>query len=203
MTLNQSTPFRAGRASALAVLAFFFLIGATLFLVLKWLFSATKDKEKIPKTIPIQLEPEIPRKPAETALFRQIPAENPAKSKTNFVPVPNVVSQNFVPYVKAFAEKVSTTIIPPNSAPLVTKTPAPVIPPAKTEIPSVKRRFVRREHLAEIFKNGARSLDRKTAVAELQRLGFSATASYAALSPDGRFSAWLQCAPDGIISWVN
>jgi hypothetical protein len=37
----------------------------------------------------------------------------------------------------------------------------------------------------------------------LKKLGFGKTAAYDALSEDGRFSAWLQYAPDGIITWTN
>jgi hypothetical protein len=174
-------------------------------LAIKEIFSG-KDAENKPEMAPAKTEPEIPRKPAETAAFRSIPAEIPVKSKTNSAPVSNVVSPNSVPTaIKTFASSVSPTAISLVSAPPVEKTPAPIIPPTKTaaNIPPVKRRFVLREHLAEIFKNGARPLDRKTAVAELQRLGFGQTAAYKALSPDGSFSAWLHCAPDGILSWRN
>jgi hypothetical protein len=172
-------------------------------LAIKEIFSG-KDAENKPEMAPAKTEPEIPRKPAETAAFRSIPAEIPVKSKTNSAPVSNVVSPNSVPTaIKAFMPMVSPTVFPANSAAPVVKTPAPVIPQTKTDIPPVKRRFVTREHLAEIFKNGKRPLDRKTAVAELRKLGFGQTAAYSALSPDGHFSAWLFCAPDGIISWIN
>jgi hypothetical protein len=37
----------------------------------------------------------------------------------------------------------------------------------------------------------------------LKKLGFGKTAAYAALTPNGRFSTWLQFAPDGIITWTE
>jgi len=37
----------------------------------------------------------------------------------------------------------------------------------------------------------------------LKNIGFGKTAAYEALSPDGRFAAWLQFAPDGIITWTD
>ena len=42
------------------------------------------------------------------------------------------------------------------------------------------------------------ALTRTAAVAALKNLGFGKSAAYDALSADGRFSAWLQFAPDGI-----
>jgi hypothetical protein len=70
-----------------------------------------------------------------------------------------------------------------------------------TPPPPVKRKFVTREDLATVFQRGARALTRTAAVAILKNLGFGKTAAYDALSMDGRFSAWLQFAPDGIITW--
>jgi hypothetical protein len=74
---------------------------------------------------------------------------------------------------------------------------APQIP-----LPAQKK-FIVREDLANIFQRGARALTRTAAVAALKNLGFGKTAAYDALSPNGRFSAWLQCAPDGIITWKS
>jgi hypothetical protein len=37
----------------------------------------------------------------------------------------------------------------------------------------------------------------------LRRLDLGKSAADAALSPDGRFSGWLACAPDGIIFWTD
>jgi hypothetical protein len=39
------------------------------------------------------------------------------------------------------------------------------------------------------------------AVAALKKLGFGKTAAHDALLKDERFSAWLQLAPDGMITW--
>jgi hypothetical protein len=75
--------------------------------------------------------------------------------------------------------------------------PAPQIPPP------IKKKFVTREDMANIFQRGARALTRTAAVAALKMLGFGKTAAYDALSEDGRFSAWLQFAPDGIITWTG
>jgi hypothetical protein len=61
--------------------------------------------------------------------------------------------------------------------------------------------------MAAVFQQGAskltRTMSRTAAVGALRRLGFGKSAAYAALSPDGRFSGWLACAPDGIISWTE
>jgi hypothetical protein len=70
-------------------------------------------------------------------------------------------------------------------------------------LPPIKRKTVGREDMANVFQRGTRSFSRTDAVAALKRLGFGKTAAYSALSPDGRFSAWLQCAPDGIITWTE
>jgi hypothetical protein len=74
---------------------------------------------------------------------------------------------------------------------------------AQTAPPPIKKKFVTREDLATVFHHGARALNRTAAVAALKSLGFGKTAAYSALSPDGRFSAWLQFAPDGIITWTG
>ena len=107
--------------------------------------------------------------------------------------------------------------IPPFSAGKISAPPVPasvpavsaafaVLPvagslPVKQPLPA-KGRTITREDLAAIF-NGARGLTRTAAVSALKALGFGKTAAYAALSPDGRFSAWLRCAPDGIITWTE
>ena len=101
-------------------------------------------------------------------------------------------------------------VIPPVSIPATPKisapAPIPVVPLSKNSrqsSPSHKKRIILREDLAQIFQHGERSLYRIDAVAELQNLGFSKTAAYEALSPDGRFASWLKIAPDGIISWQD
>ncbi len=73
--------------------------------------------------------------------------------------------------------------------------------PVKQLLPG-KGRTITREDLEAIF-NGVRGLTRTAAVSALKTFGFGKTAAYDALSPDGRFSAWLQCAPDGIITWKS
>jgi hypothetical protein len=55
--------------------------------------------------------------------------------------------------------------------------------------------------MAAIFQHGSRKLNLTSAVAALKNLGFGKTAAYAALTPDGKFSAWLRFEPDGIITW--
>jgi hypothetical protein len=66
-----------------------------------------------------------------------------------------------------------------------------------------KRKRITRENMATIFRRGSRKLNLTTAVAELKGLGFGKTAAYEALLEDGRFSAWLQFAPDEIITWTD
>ena len=73
--------------------------------------------------------------------------------------------------------------------------------PVRQPVPG-NGRTITREDLAAIF-NGARGLTRTAAVSALKAFGFGKTAAYDALSPDGRFSAWLRCSPDGIITWKS
>lgn len=151
------------------------LLGVAIYYGLKWLFSAD-NPEKKPETAPTDAGVEHRRKETETVAFRLIPAEIPAKPAA--APVP--------------------AVIPPFSVPVqVPQKTAPQIP-----LPAQKK-FIAREDLANIFQRGARALTRTAAVAALKNLGFGKTAAYDALSPDGRFSAWLQCAPDGIITWKS
>jgi hypothetical protein len=51
--------------------------------------------------------------------------------------------------------------------------------------PPIKKKFVTREDMANIFQRGARALTRTAAVAALKKIGFGKTAAYAALTPDG------------------
>jgi hypothetical protein len=64
-----------------------------------------------------------------------------------------------------------------------------------------KRKIITWDDMANAFDHGSRKLTLTAAVAALKNLGFGKTAAYAALTPDGRFSAWLRFAPDGIITW--
>jgi hypothetical protein len=137
------------------------LIGGAILLLLKALLS--EDKQKQPEAASVEVNTES-RKPVETAVFRQFPAEIPA------------VKESVV---------------------LLASAPRAGVPP------QVKRKFVTREDLAAVFQRGTRSLTRTAAVVALKKFGFGKTAAYAALSPDGRFSAWLQSAPDGIITWMD
>jgi hypothetical protein len=59
------------------------------------------------------------------------------------------------------------------------------------------------QDLVAVFQRGARALTRKAAVAVLKNMGFGKSATYEALSANGRFSTWLQFAPDGIITWTD
>jgi hypothetical protein len=83
------------------------------------------------------------------------------------------------------------------------ETPIPARPAeVESDAPlrTAKRR-IKREDLAEALAYGARRLTRQEAVAALQALGFKKTAAYKALSPDGRFGAFLEHSPDGLIEW--
>ncbi len=182
MNTNQRFP---GNGSPVPVLM---IIGLG-FALVNWLLS-DDDTEKKPETTPANTETENRRKEAETPpktpAFRSIPAEIPAKPA--IVPIHSAPAPVFPPAVAP---------VPKVSAPV----PAPQKIAAQIPPPPVKKKFVTREDLATVFHQGARGLTRTAAVAALKRLGFGKSAAYDALSPDGRFSAWLQCAPDGIITW--
>ena len=185
MNAKQTIPIIAKIAPPL-------LFGVAIYYGLKWLFS-TDDTEKKPETAPAAIGTERRRKETETTAFRPTPAEIPVKPAAVHVPsAPRV-------------------IVPSPAVPSVPKVSAPVPVPAAVAIPKIvtqalqpiKKKFVTREDLAAVFQRGARALTRTAAVAALKNLGFGKTAAYDALSPDGRFSAWLQCAPDGIITWKS
>jgi hypothetical protein len=172
------------------------LIVGAIFFALQWLFSG-ENKEKKPGAAPADAGAESRRKEAEstheTPVFRNISAEIPIKPTATSVPsAPSVV-------------------IAPPTIPTAPKTPSPVhvpvavmIPKSVSQTPSpppIKKPGITREDVANVFQHGARALTRPAAVAALKKLGFGMTASYAALLPDGRFSTWLQFAPDGKITW--
>ena len=173
-----------------ALLPLLLIIGAV-FLVVKWIFSGKKNTETIPEATPANAETENRRKEAETPpinpAFRPSPAEIPA-----IIPIHSAPAPVFPPSVPPVANAPASIVTDP-----VIKTVAQTAPPP------IKKKFVTREDLATVFHRGARGLTRPAAVAALKRLGFRKSAAYSALSPDGRFSAWLQCAPDGIISWTE
>ena len=155
---------------------------------LNWLLS--DDKAEKPEAVTAKAGAENSRKEAETPLktpvFRTSPAEIPAK--------PAVAPDVIPPLSVSPVPKISAP------APVPDAVPSPKIA-AQTPTPPIKKKFVTREDLATIFDHGNRALTRPAAVAALKNFGFGKTAAYAALSPDGRFAAWLQCAPDGIITW--
>jgi hypothetical protein len=194
MNTNQKFP---GNGSPVPVLV---IIGLG-FALVNWLLS-DDDTEKKPETTPANTETENRRKEAETppktSAFRPIPAEIPAKPA--IIPIHSAPAPIFPPAVAPVP-----AVIPPYSVPPVPKVSAPV--PASQKIaaqippPPIKKKFVTREDLATVFHRGARGLTRPAAVAALKKRGFGKTAAYDALLEDGRFSAWLQCAPDGIITW--
>jgi hypothetical protein len=193
------------KISAIALLAAPLVIVALIYLTLKEILG-DKKTEKQQEAASMKTETEFKRKEAKTPAFRPLSAKSAVKSKPYSVPVPTSILPETVPSaLKTFELMIPRAMVPPVSTTPVVKPLTPVIPPTKTTatIPSMNRRFITREHLAVIFKNGACLLDRKTAVAALQSLGFGKTAAYAALSPDGRFSTWLLCAPDGIMTWTN
>jgi len=185
--------------------------GLAALLVLNWLFS-DDDKEKQPESVPPD-KAEIPRKTAETPVFRQIPAEIPAMpAAVPRPPVPRVVV--LPPAVPAAPKKpapvpapaavkpVPVRPSPVNSAPV--QPAAPVAKPASPVSPQLARkRIISRADMATIFDAGKRCQSRLSAVAALKRLGFGKTAAYSATAPDGRFSAWLVFASDGIIYWTD
>ncbi len=174
MNTNQKFP---GNGSPVPIL----LICGLAFAALQWLFSA-EDKEKKPGTAPANTETEGRRKVAETTAFRQIPAEISVK------PVA-------VPMLSAPVPLISVPVSPVSVSLTKNVASAPPKPPLK------KRKIITREDMATAFQCGAPALTLKDAVAALKNLGFSKTAAYEALSPDGRFSTWLQFAPDGMIIW--
>ncbi len=198
MNPKQTAPLIAALAPLVPVIAPaipIIIIGGTALLVLNWLFP-DKDAETKPETVPAD-KAEIPRKIAETPVFRQIPAESPAKSVA--VPRPSVprviVSPPAIPAIPTVV-KIATSV-PVPAAVIAAKIVAQA-PPSP-----IKKKFVTREDLAKVFQNGTRKINRTAAVIGLKNLGFGKTAAYAALSPHGRFATWLHCAPDGIITWTD
>lgn len=196
MNPKQTAPLIA-LVPAIATITPPILIGGAIGLGILFLLKSilSENKETKPESVPAD-KAEIPRKVAETPVFRQIPAESPAK------PIP--------------APSVPRAIVPPPAIPAIPNVakiaaPAPVsaaviVPKiiAQAPLPSpIKKKSVTRANMATIFQRGARTLTRTAAVMELKKLGFGKTAAYAALSPHGRFATWLHCAPDGIITWTD
>jgi hypothetical protein len=191
MNTNQKFP---GNGSPVPVLV---IIGLG-FALVNWLLS--DDTENKPETAPANTETENRRKEAETPVFRQIPAEIPAKPA--IIPIHSAPAPVFPPAVAPVP-----AIIPSFSVPPVPKVSAPVPAPQKIAAqippPPIKKKFVTHEDLATVFDRGARGLTRPAAVAALKRLGFGKSAAYDALAVGGRFADWLQFAPDGTITWTD
>jgi hypothetical protein len=218
-------------APLLVIIALFFLIGGVIYLVVKSLFSVKKITETKPKATPTNAEAESRRKEAETPVFRPIPAEilatppapaapeRPASvvplfsggnsAQNRSIPLNSGGKSNVPPPPAPLAP--ASVIVPASSAsaaPKIPVSPPSAIPAMKIAAqvplpPPIKKKFVTREDLASIFQRGARALTRTAAVAALKKIGFGKSAAYDALSENGRFSAWLQFAPDGIITWTE
>jgi hypothetical protein len=195
MNTNQKFP---GNGSPVPVLV---IIGLG-FALVNWLLS--DDTENKPETAPANTETENRRKEAETPVFRQILAEIPAKPgiiPVHSTPVP-VFPLAVVP-VPAVIPPLSVAPVPKIPSPAPMPVPAPPKIAAQIPLPPKKKKFVTREDLTAVFHRGERGLTRTAAVAALKNLGFGKTAAYMALSPGGRFSDWLQFAPDGVITWTD
>ena len=136
-----------------------------------------------------QKQPEIDRKKAENPVSSEIPAIPSASLRGLSAPFAAVIPAPVHP-VSSFSANVRPV------APIIPVTLAVTIPP-------VGKKTISRADLAAIFDNGKRTLTRISAVAELKRRGIGKSAAYSALSSAGRFSAWLDVAPDGIISWTD
>jgi hypothetical protein len=192
MNPKQAAPLLAA-LPALAVIAPPIIIGGLIGCGILLLLKALSDEEKQPEAASVEASTEA-RKPAETAAFRQIPAEIPAKSAP-------------VPAASIPRPAVRPSIVPP-MRPASVPAPAPAIPrpaivPQVQIAPPIPKRTVSRKDMADIFQQGGRMLTRTKAVAALKQLGFGKTAAYSALSMDGRFAAWMEFAPDGIIIWTD
>ncbi len=159
------------------------------FFLLKGLFSA--DEEKKSETAPVTAAPERPAwvvpsfSGGNSVQNRSVPANS--GGKPNMTPAPAIIPASSAPT----APKIP---VPPPSSISAMKV-APQVP-----LPALKK-SITREDMAKIFNGDTHGLMRKSAVAALKKLGYGKTTAYAALTSDGRFSAWLQFAPDGIITW--
>ena len=162
-------------------------IGLGIVLIIKTVLDG--NAEQPPDTTPAKPEADVSRKPAETPVFRQRPASPPPSVSVPSVS-PVAVQPTFRPPVSVATAPTASIVPQPPPQPLAAPQP-------------VAKKSLTRADLTAIFDNGRRTLTRTAAVAALKRLGFGKTAAYAALSPHGRFNAWLHYATDGIISWKN
>jgi len=174
---------------AIAKIAPPLLLGVVIFSALKWIFSDDDEKKK--PDVPENTETKSPRKETKTTrenpVFRNISPEIPVK--------PCVA-----PILFAQREVVIPSAIPPApNIPATSFSSAAAYKVQSAPPPPSKKPGIARADMAKIFQPGP--LTRQAAVAALMKLGFGQTAAYAALLPDGRFSDWLQFAPDGVITW--
>ena len=177
MNAKQTVPLAVALAPVIAAAPPVILGLGIIWLIKKLLES---DDEK---------QPETDRKKAENPVSREIPAIPPASLRALSAPSATIIPAPVHP-VSSFSANFRPV------APIIPETLAATIPPAA-------KKTISRADLAAIFDNGKRSLSRISAVAELKRRGIGKSAAYSALSPAGRFSAWLDVAPDGIISWTD
>jgi hypothetical protein len=187
MNIKRFAPIIVGLAPAIAAAgpALLFFGGLT-FIV--WLLDKEKPEE-LPENVPASLPP-LPFPPnsgRNSAQNPYIPA-NSAGKVTVPPPLPSFPDDSVLPEPE----------IPP---PLPSVLPVPEYMP-ETPLPA-RKKFITREDMATIFHDGARTLTRKAAVADLKALGFGKSAAYEALAIGGRFSAWLRFASDRIISWKS
>ena len=185
MNRNQSIPANSSLAPVL-------IFGALIFLAVKWVFSGGEDPEK-------QQETESKKAPAEShgksVSFPPNSGGNsvqnphlPADSGRNFGVPPSVIPAISVQSAPKAVVPVSLAIIPSKKN--------VKLPPPKP----FKRKIVRRENLAAIFRSGTLTLTRNDAVSALVGLGFGKSAAYEAISPNGRFGDLLHFAKDGTVS---
>lgn len=190
MNPKQTAPLLVTLAPAIAA-APPLLIGGAIGLGIVWLIKELLDRDgdKQPETIPANPDAETSRKSAEIPVFRETPAIPSAS--THAPSAPRVASR-------------PSSVRPASAAPVTAQAVAPVVQATLATMPRpVAKKTITRADMAMIFDAGKRSLSRLDAVAALKRLGFGKTAAYSATSPDGRFSAWLIFASDGIIYWAD
>jgi hypothetical protein len=192
MNPKQTVPLiatLAPLAPAIAPIIPALLIGGAGILILNWLFS-DDDKEKKLEAVPVTAAPPRPAlvnpsfSGGNSVQNRSFPPNS--GGKPNVTPAPAIVPANSIPA----APKI--LVQPPSTIPAMKIAPQVPLP--------AQKKIISREDMAKIL-NGGRALTRTAAVAALKKNGFGKTAAYAALTPDGRFAAWLQFAPDGIITW--
>jgi hypothetical protein len=189
MNTKQTIPIVATLAPVIVTVAPQVLLIGGIIALAAWLFSNNdkKEPEQPPENVPVSLPP-LPFPPNSGGNSPQNP----------YIPANIAGKVTVTPPTAAFPadSALAEPEIPP---PLPSILPVPEYMP-ETPLPAPKK-FITRENMATIFHDGARALTRKAAVAALKVLGFGKSAAYEALAIGGRFSAWLQFAPDGTIAW--